>query len=122
MNVVATSLASGALDEVVEALQQDLLLQLGGRKPALTLLFASTKQPLTELMPMFKELWPGLLLGSSTAGEFTEKGDAKNSVSAVAIAGDFWVHAGMGKGLKANPKLAVEEALRQQPKSVPGFA
>src|ERR1700689_4024722 len=62
------------------------------------------------------------VLGVSTSGEFTEKGDAKRAASIFALAGDYEVVAGIGHGLKANPEKAVADALAKLPRSMDGFA
>jgi len=119
---IATSLQSGSPQAVAHALVADCHKQLEGVAPALALVFASTQQPLDQLMPTLHRLLPGTtLLGASTAGEFTEKGDAKGAVSMFAVAGDFKAHAGLGKALGSDAQLAVEEAVREQPTEVAGY-
>ena len=53
--------------------------------------------------------------------EFTERGDAKGSVSAFVLSGDFEVQAGFGTGLKANLEAAVTEAVAPLKASVEGY-
>jgi methyl-accepting chemotaxis protein len=66
--------------------------------------------------------FPGAVaLGASTAGEFTERGDAKGSVSVLAVAGDFRVFAGMGTGLRGNAERAIEQAIEGAPAAVEGY-
>ncbi len=122
MTKVATAMANGSAREAALALAREVKGQLGGDKPALALVFASTAQPLGELMPALKaELGPVTLLGASTAGEFTEKGDAKSSAAVFAVAGDFQVHAGMAPDLKKDAERAVTTAAKSLPASVPGY-
>ena len=42
----------------------------------------------------------GSLVGASTAGEFTERGDAKSSVAVFALEGDYKVYTGIGHHLR----------------------
>src|SRR5580692_1808298 len=62
------------------------------------------------------------LIGSSTAGEFTERGDAKAAVSLFAAFGDLRAFAGMGTGLAKEPERAVAQALAGLPLAVAGYA
>ncbi len=55
------------------------------------------------------------VLGASTAGEFTERGDGKQGVVACAISGEFRVSAGLGRGLSSDPERAVREAFGNAP-------
>jgi methyl-accepting chemotaxis protein len=83
-----------------------------GSEISFALVFASTSQPLGELSAALSAGLPhSVLLGASTSGEFTEQGDAKNSVALFAVAGDFRVFAGIGTGLKRDPERAVSAAL-----------
>jgi methyl-accepting chemotaxis protein len=91
-------------------------------EPALVLVFASTAQPLSEVVGRFSARFGhAALLGASTAGEFTERGDAKGSVAALAVAGEFRVYGGIGVGLKANPEAAVMRAIDGVPREVNGY-
>jgi methyl-accepting chemotaxis protein len=119
---IATSLASGRATEAAEKIARDIHRKLDGSDPALIVAFASTTQPLSELMPALASEFPGaVLLGASTAGEFTENGDAKNSVAVFGLAGDYRVVAGMGTGLKANVEAAVQQAVSDLPPSIEGY-
>jgi methyl-accepting chemotaxis protein len=119
---VATALAKGKVDEAAASLVGDINGQLGGAKPAFALVFASTQQPLEQLMPALASRLPGVtLLGASTAGEFTERGDAKGSVALFAVAGDFAIAAGFATGLKDDPEAAVAKAAAAVPSSRAGF-
>src|SRR5690348_8027446 len=118
---IATGLASGTADTAAEQLAAQLAHRLGGVEPRLLLVFASTAQPLGPLVKNLSgRFGRSALLGASTAGEFTEQGDAKGSVAAFALAGDFRVFGGMGSGLKANPERAVIEAIDGVPREVNG--
>ncbi len=120
---IATALASGTAGAACSQLADDLGRQLGGADPALVLAFASTQQPLEQVTQALLARFPrSTVLGASTAGEFNQHGDAKGSISAFAVAGDFQVFAGMGRGLKAEPERAVGEAVAGIPERVPGYA
>jgi methyl-accepting chemotaxis protein len=116
---VATALASGDVSEAATKLSADLRAGLAGESAALTMVFASTAQPLEAIAGSVSSAFEeSVLLGASTAGEFTESGDAKSSVAAIAIAGDFKVFGGIGMGLKADPQAAVRQALAGIPSVV----
>ncbi|MCA9606709.1 MAG: hypothetical protein KC619_13985, partial [Myxococcales bacterium] len=114
--VVASAMSGGSAAEAADAIIGSLRDGLGGATPALVLFFASTEQPHEELAPRLTEAFPGaVVLGASSAGEFTEVGDRKGQVSALAVAGDFAIHAGLGRGLKHDPAGAVTRALAEVP-------
>jgi methyl-accepting chemotaxis protein len=82
--------------------------------------FASTQQPLSEVLAPLQAAFPNTcLVGASSAGELTEAGHRKGAVALFALAGDFEVHAGMGRGLEANVERAVSEAVSVLPESAP---
>ena len=121
--IVASALSKGSPREAAAALAKDLTQKLGGAKPAFAIAFASTAQPLDQLMPALREaLNAPVWLGISTAGEFTEAGDVKGAVSALAVAGDYTVRAGIGRNLKADPLGAVNAAAAALPPSVDGYS
>jgi methyl-accepting chemotaxis protein len=122
MTIIATSLARGSASEASALLTQDLRLKLGDGSPALIVLMASTQQSLGPLTSAMQESFPSVtIVAASTAGEFTERGDAKGAVAAFALAGDYRVSAGMGRGLKADAEAAVSSALAGQPRSMHGY-
>lgn len=119
---IASASSNGDAESTADALADELKTQLGDASPVLILAFASTEQPLERLAPRLAAAFPdAIVLGASTAGEFTEKGDAKGSASAVAVAGDFAVRAGMGTDLKADAEAAVRAALDGIPESLDGY-
>src|SRR5262245_24691345 len=112
---IATAMSKGSVEEAAETLTRAVVEQLGGAQP-------STAQPLGDLLPALKRrLGAATLLGASTAGEFTERGDAKGSVTLFAVAGEFKVFAGMATGLKADPEAAVAQAAAALPATVEGL-
>jgi methyl-accepting chemotaxis protein len=119
---VVTASAAGTATAAAEQLVADLKRDLKGDEPALVMVFASTAQPLGEVASiMTKAFASSQVLGASTAGEFTERGDTKGAVSAVAVSGDFKVSAGIGSGVRAGPDRAVAQALEGLPKSLQGY-
>lgn len=85
--------------------------------------FASTSQPLRELLPLMAKRFPNtVVLGASTAGEFTERGDTKAATCALAVVGDYRVTVGIGAMLGKDPERAVNQALEGQPSHVHGYA
>jgi methyl-accepting chemotaxis protein len=119
---IATTRVSGSTLAAAEAIDRDLRAKLGGQSPALLMMFASTAQPLAELAKALAGRFPGAaVLGASTAGEFTEKGDAKGSTAAFALAGDYKVFSGMGTRLKESAEVAVAQALEGLPRELHGY-
>src|SRR5580704_796735 len=94
--LIATALAHGESASAATAVIDAARAQLGHAEPALVVAFASTQQPLGEIAPRLRAAFPHAeLLTASTAGEFTEAGDAKGSVALFALAGDYRVVASM---------------------------
>jgi len=105
----------------VAALAASLCTELGGL-PQLVFVFASPRQPLSALLPaLTAELRGCLVLGASSSGEFTERGDVKDCVCAVGIRGDYRVTAGIGRGLREAPEAAVSASLAGQPSAMEGY-
>lgn len=120
--LVATALADGSAEDAANNLVADLRKRLGDASPALVCVFASTKQPLEQVLSITSAAFPkACVVGASTAGEFTEVRDAKGAVTAFAVAGDVVAHAGIGTGLAANPEAAVSTALNSLPDTESGF-
>jgi methyl-accepting chemotaxis protein len=119
---IATAMVSGDPKTSGERLTHEIAGKLGGAAPQLVAVFASTEQPLDQLTRQMSRRFPSsTLIGASTAGEFTERGDAKRSAVAFALAGDYRVYAGMGVGLKANPEQAMEQAIEGLPQRLHGY-
>jgi hypothetical protein len=119
---LASARASGAPDRAARALASELGEQLGGRSPGLVLAFASPDQPLSGVSAELRGRFPeATVLGASTAGEFTERGDSKGGVVACAVSGGFRVAAAMGDGLAADPERAVSQALERVPPRTAGL-
>jgi hypothetical protein len=122
MNRVATALVREGTEAAGPDLCRRIRDGLDGAAPALLLVFASPKQPLGEVIAPLREVYPACpILGATTAGEFTQDGDAKESAVAFAVAGDFKVFAGLGVGLKTNVENAVRTALEGLPTHVEGY-
>jgi methyl-accepting chemotaxis protein len=118
---VVTALASGSASDVVGTLAASLPGAFE-QAPALIAAFASTAQPLGEVARAVASRFPGsTVLGASTAGEFTERGDAKRSVAMFALSGDYKVYAGMGTHLKDGAENAIAQALDGLPREVHGY-
>jgi len=119
---VVTASATGTAASAARELIAELKRGLAGEEPALVMVFASTEQPLGEVAGVVNEAFAGSqVLGASTAGEFTERGDTKGAVCAVAIAGAFKVYAGIGAGVRAQPERAVAQALEGLPRALAGY-
>ena len=120
---VATALAQGSASQAAEDIVAQLKQKLEGDEPALIAYFASTTQPLSEVAAHIKKAFPdATAIGSSTAGEFTEATrNAKNAISAFALAGDYKVFAGIGRSLKEDVEAAVGSAVDGLPKQQEGL-
>lgn len=95
---------------------------LGGASPKLVLVFASPQIPLKPLVATLRGAFPdATLLGSTSAGEFTEAGKTSGSASVVAIAGQFEVFSGLGVGLKDDAEQAIDSAVRELPVHLPNY-
>jgi methyl-accepting chemotaxis protein len=104
-------------------LVDQLMRALDGHTPALIMAFASTEQPLGQVANILSDSFAGTtVLGASTAGEFTERGDTKGAVCAIAVTGELKVFAGIGTGVRATPERAVQQALEGLPRVVQGYA
>ncbi|MBX3190217.1 MAG: FIST C-terminal domain-containing protein [Labilithrix sp.] len=119
---VVTASARGAAVAAAKELASALGRGLGSDKPALIMVFASTEQPLGEVAPVLGAAFPeATVLGASTAGEFTERGDTKGAVCAVAVSGAIKVYAGIGGGVRTAPDRAVAQALEGLPRALAGY-
>jgi methyl-accepting chemotaxis protein len=95
---------------------------MGAERPALLVAFASTAQPLRDVLPALAAKYPDtLVIGTSTAGEFTEHEEGTGGTAAFAVAGDYRVFGGMGTRLSADLEGAVRQALAPIPRVVPGY-
>lgn len=122
MTRVATASTTKAGDAGATELATALSRDLAGDTPKLVCVWASTSQPLGPLLAALQGTFAGCaVIGSSTAGEFTETGDSNGEAVAVAIAGELVVDAGMGRGLRADSGAAIETALTGLRTSVEGY-
>ncbi len=116
-----TKIAS-ALATSVDDLSKSLEAGLDGKAPALVLVFSSPAHPLEQVAAALSARFPqASVLGASSAGEFTESGEAKQSMTAFAIASDMQTYHGFSSGLKADPEGAVSRALEGLPRNVEGY-
>jgi len=94
---IVSAMASGTCTQAADALANQVRETLSDAEPRLLAAFASTSQPLPELVRELAQRFPGVpFVASSTSGEFTDRGDAKGSVSAFVLSGDYRVFAGIG--------------------------
>jgi methyl-accepting chemotaxis protein len=122
MTIVASALVSSRESDAATELARQVRTKLGDAEVRLLVAFASTEQPLSKLVPDLAARFPHtVLVGATTAGEFTERGDAKGAVSLFALTGDYRVYAGMGTGLKANPEKALVRAIEGLPRELNGY-
>jgi methyl-accepting chemotaxis protein len=119
---VATAIAEGTAGDVARTLAASVKEQLGGDKPSLVFVFASTKQPLTELVPAFGDEFKGAtFLGCSTAGEFTQSGDKEGATSIFAVVGDFKIYSAIGTGLREDVEGTITKLVTELPTEVEGY-
>jgi methyl-accepting chemotaxis protein len=117
---ILSALFTGTVTEVADSLSQRIRDELADAPPALVVVFASPTLPLSELLPeLRRRLGDAPLLASSSAGEFTERGDGHGAAALFALSGDFRVYTGLGRGLKASTRAAVTTALASVPQALP---
>src|SRR5436305_915617 len=116
---VATGLARGSASDAGRTLAASVREQIG--YPQIALVFGSTAQPLEALMASLTSALPEtVMIGASTAGEFTEQEEASGSATIFAVSGDFHARIGIGVGLKANTERAIQDAIKDLPLSIDG--
>jgi methyl-accepting chemotaxis protein len=119
---IATALARGTAREATAQLCSEVRSKLDGRAPVLLVAFSSTQQPLDEVFTELAREFPeAVRIGASTAGEFTEQGDEKGATVLFALAGDYRVFAGIGRGLKEDPERAITAAIDGLPREITGY-
>lgn len=119
---VVTAIAAGTAEQAAAELSSEIKKKMTEQAPGLILVFASTQQPLETLMPRFvKEFPQTLIMGCSTAGEFTEKGDRKGSCAVYAVSGDFKVYGGMAKGIKSDLATTLQKLVDELPREVSDY-
>lgn len=122
MNRVASYLGTGTLDDVVAGLRGHVEATLGDVAPTFVFVAASPKFELSDLMTRVQSRFEGsTVFGCTSSGEFNEREDLKGAVSAVAVAGDFAVHASMGVGLSGDTESVVSQTVSELPPSVEGY-
>ena len=106
----------------------DALTNLGGEKPNLFIVFASSKYDQEKMLAGVRSIAKeALVVGCSTAGEITTDGPVKkNSVSIMALASDtIRFYAGVGediaKGPRAAGKKAADEVKKQTKEKLNAF-
>ena len=94
-------------------LAQEVLGKLGGATPDVLILFASPAFNYAALLAAIDQgCAPRILVGCSSAGEFSGCNDSNASASVMAIRGqDMRFNAAVGRGLRANPLHAVEQVM-----------
>lgn len=96
-----------------QALAESLRLKLHGDRPDVLVVFASPEFAFRPLLSTLEDSCrPRLMLGCSSAGEFSGCATGSASVSVMAIrADDILFRAGIGKGLRADPDGALEQVM-----------
>lgn len=107
--VVFTQLSTGI--EAGHELGNKITEKLGKKKPNVVILFASSVYHYSELIQAVKEsCQPEIMIGSSSAGEFTSEDFGTDSACAVAIySTDMKFAAGIAEGISANRETVAEK-------------
>jgi methyl-accepting chemotaxis protein len=123
MTKIATAIVTGSPKSAAKELVNAIKAQLGDDEPQFLSVFASTAQPLGEVMPGLVEAFPHCtIIGSGAgSGEFTETSELADGVSAFAVAGDYQVFAGFGGDVSKDLDGAAKRALANQPTHVDGY-
>lgn len=118
--VTSVGTGSGASDSGTEAAQaavEEASTALDGRDPDFAAVFSSPTYEYENVIQAVREATDGAtLVGSSSAGEFTERGAVTQSVTVSLVASDdMQFHVGLGEGLEADAAGAVEAAAAKLP-------
>ena len=117
----ASALAAGSVEQVIKSGVTQLDAQLG-TKPEVVFAFASVAQPLGQVLEGLRQKYPRtLVVGASSAGEFSNREEMKSATSLFALGGDIEAHAALGRGLKQSPENAARAASERLPKQVAGL-
>lgn len=94
-------------------LAAEVLDKLHGKAPDLLIVFASPQYPYQELLSSLEEACtPLLMVGCSSAGEFSGCKDSNSSVAVLAIkAEDMLFHAALGTGIRTDVGKALEQIM-----------
>lgn len=86
---------------------------LGSAEPRAVFVFAAPSHDYPQLLSgIKKEVRSALILGCSTAGEFTGEAQGHDSIAVMAIGGDnLRVNAGVGNGLRKDMKGSIKAAM-----------
>src|SRR5690242_19802177 len=109
--VAQTDLADSA--EAGNALGTQLREQLGGVSPDAVVLFASSRYDYAEFLRSVRSTChPEVMIGASSAGEFTSDTPQEHSACAIGLhAPEMRFAAGVGRRVNADPHVAVEQML-----------
>lgn len=101
----------GSSEEVGAAIGAQIAAIFAGASPDALIVFASPPHARPELLRSIKEACaPKLMIGCSSAGEFTGDGHGENAVSAVALASpDMRFTAALATGVSRSPAAAARE-------------
>jgi methyl-accepting chemotaxis protein len=118
IHVVSEAIGELAGDDLAASLAREL----GEKKPALIVCFCSMKQPLAAVLSAVQRRFEGAaVVGSSTAGEFTETGEHPGAAVAVALVGDFKAHAAMAENAREDTDGAAKAVASALPARAEGY-
>lgn len=94
-------------------LAEDILSKLHMATPDVVIVFASPEFSYVELLKAIERgCHPRIMVGCSSAGEFSGCGDSNASASVMAIkADDILFNAALGRGLRADPACAMDQIM-----------
>lgn len=109
--VAVSQTAINSPNEAGIHLSKSIKEKLNGAKPDVLIVFASPEFPYKTLLESLnQECQPGILIGCSSAGEFSGCSTGNSSVSVMAIQSDsILFNAALGKGLRTNRTQAIKE-------------
>ncbi len=116
MSITKVAVSHTNLRDAGEAgtfLADEVLEKLAGASPDLLIVFASPEFSYPVLLAALDAACkPGLMVGCSSAGEFSGCRESNSSVSVLAIKGaDMRFHAALGTGLRGNPSHAIDQIM-----------
>lgn len=108
---MVTAYAQGSAEEAVKAVELQLRAQIQDSPIAFMIAFASTTQPLNQVLPRLQAAFDTKILAASTAGEFSHQIEGTGRLVVSAVLGDMRVSTGMGHSVSEEPQVAVNRAL-----------
>lgn len=105
------------------ALGLDALNKMHGEKPDVAVVFGSPDYDYDQVFNSIRSVAGNIqIVGCTSAGEFTEKEVSHGGIACAFISSDTHsFFSGIGAGVQKQQNMAVEDALKDIPKEIPGF-